>query len=194
VSGSAEARSSRSHGRPPPPRWGWHRLTEPWAERIVAQASISPGELVLDIGAGTGALTAPLVTAGARVIAIELHPQRAQLLRDRFDGKRVRVLQVDVSDLRLPRRPFRVVANPPFGLTTALLRRLLHRHSQLVRADLVVPHHVAARWSAGRGSDARRWTTQFAAVQGLRLPGHAFVPPPPNPVSLLRLQRRSGAN
>jgi 23S rRNA (adenine-N6)-dimethyltransferase len=194
VSGSAAARSSRSPGRPPRPRWGWHRLSDPWAERIVAQASINPGELVLDIGAGTGALTAPLVAAGARVIALELHPQRAQLLRGRFAGDRVRVLQVDVSDLRLPRQPFRVVANPPFGLTTALLRRLLQRHSQLVRADLVVPDHVAARWSAGRGSDAGCWTTQFTAVRGLRLPGRAFVPPPPNPVSLLRLQRRRGAN
>ena len=45
--------------------WGWHRLADDWAERIVAAAGIRPGELVLDIGAGHGALTGPLVRAGA---------------------------------------------------------------------------------------------------------------------------------
>jgi 23S rRNA (adenine-N6)-dimethyltransferase len=37
-----------------PRRWGWHRLTEHWAARIVAAAGVRPGELVLDIGAGEG--------------------------------------------------------------------------------------------------------------------------------------------
>jgi hypothetical protein len=41
-------------GRQP---WGWHRLDQDWAERIVAAAAIRPGELVVDLGAGTGALT-----------------------------------------------------------------------------------------------------------------------------------------
>ena len=45
--------------------WGWHRLAPSWASRLVADAAIGPGDLVLDIGAGTGALTAPLVAAGA---------------------------------------------------------------------------------------------------------------------------------
>ncbi|MEX0666650.1 MAG: rRNA adenine N-6-methyltransferase family protein [Acidimicrobiia bacterium] len=126
-------------------RWGWHQLGDRWARRIVAAAIITPGSLVLDVGAGHGALTSWLVDAGARVIAVELHPARARQLRQRFSSTTVKVIQVNAVDLRLPRRPFRVVANPPFAISTALIKRLLSAGSQLQQADLVVPRHVAHR-------------------------------------------------
>ena len=150
-------------------------------------AGIGPGDLVLDIGAGRGALTDPLVRAGARVVAVELHPQRAASLRERFAGAPVTVVAADAADLRLPRRPFRVVANPPFALTTAILRRLLHPRSRLVSADLVVPRHVAARWAAGRGAGDRG---RFSARVLRPLPRHAFRPPPPGDVAVLRIEAR----
>jgi len=173
------------------PRWGWHQLADDWAERLVAAAGVQPGDLVLDIGAGTGALTAPLVRAGARVVAFELHPGRAAALRARFCDEPVKVVQADVADLRLPRRPFRVVANPPFGVTTAVLRRLLAPNSRLLSADLVLPHYAAARWASGRGCDARRWSSLFDVNAGGRLPARAFLPVPPGPTAVLRIRRRS---
>jgi 2-polyprenyl-3-methyl-5-hydroxy-6-metoxy-1,4-benzoquinol methylase len=93
-------------------RWGWHHLSPRWADQIVADAQVSPGDLVVDIGAGTGALTASLVAAGARVVAVELHPQRLAVLRERFADAPVTVVRADATYLRLPRRPFRVVAHP----------------------------------------------------------------------------------
>ncbi len=82
----------------------------------MADAGIGRGELVLDIGAGTGALTRPLLEHGARVVAFELHPGRAAELRRELGGQRLTVVVADASCLRLPRRPFRVVANPPFAV------------------------------------------------------------------------------
>ena len=150
-------------------RWGYHELTDLWAKRLAAGAGVGSGDLVLDIGAGNGAITAPLVATGARVVAIELHPSRARRLDERL-GRSVRVVQADASDLRLPRRPFRVVANPPFGLTTALLRRLTSPRSRLISADLVVPAHVAARWANGRGRSAARWSRSYRVTIVARLP------------------------
>ena len=168
--------------------WGWHRLADEWACRLVRKAGVSPDDLVLDVGAGTGALTGPLLAAGARVVAIELHPGRANHLRERFPA--ARVVQADAADLRLPRRPFRVVANPPFATTTGLLGRLLSPASRLTRADLVVPRHVAARWAAGRGPGAARWTATFDLWVAGDIPRSAFRPPPPRPAAVLVIERR----
>ncbi len=173
--------------------WGWHRLSDGWARRVVADAGVAPGDLVVDIGAGTGALTAPLVRSGAHVVAVELHPGRADHLRARFAADRVTVVRADASTLRLPRRPFRVVANPPFGITTALLRRLLAPGSRLVAADLVLPYAVAARWAAGRGPGAGRWLRAYDVRLGRRLPGRAFTPDAPAQCAVLVIRQRSGS-
>lgn len=169
--------------------WGFHRLTEPVARQLVRTAGIGPGDLVLDIGAGDGVVTEALVRAGARVVAVELHPSRVRTLRRRFAEAPVTIVQADGADLWLPRRPFRVVANPPFGITTALLRRLLHPGSRLVSADVVVPLPLAVRWAAGRAPGAGRWAWVFDARVVRRLPPGAFRPPPRSPTAVLRLER-----
>ena len=150
-------------------------------------AGVGAGNLVIDVGAGDGVITAALVTAGARVLAVELHPGRARSLHERFATvPAVRVVQADAADLHLPRQPFRVVANPPFAITTALLRRLLSPASRLQSARLLVPAHVAARWADGGGPGAGRWDIRSAG----RVPASAFRPPAPAPVAVLVIGRR----
>ena len=158
--------------------WGWHQLDSRWSSRLVSLAAIGPGDLVLDVGAGTGAITAKLVRAGASVVAIELHPRRVAILRERFAGLPVTVVRTDATDLRLPRRAFKVVANPPFGVTTALLRRLTSPSSRLQRATLVLPGWAAMRWTAGRGVGGAASKRTFTFDLGPRVPLDAFRPPP----------------
>jgi 23S rRNA (adenine-N6)-dimethyltransferase len=144
---------------------------------------VRPGELVLDIGAGEGALTAQLLAAGARVIAVELNAGRVRVLRRRFPD--VKVVQVDAARMRLPGRPFRVVANPPFALTTELLWTLLARKSMLTAADLVLQRAVVRKYVA-RGTMA----TRFSLAAGLTLPRRAFQPRPRVDCAVLIVRRR----
>ena len=163
--------------------WGWHPLADDWAVRVVADAQVKPGELVLDLGAGRGALTAALVAAGARVVAVELHPGRVRYLTARFAGAPVRVVHADALSMPLPGRPYRVVANPPYAISSPLLRRLLARGSRLYAADLVLPRVVVRRWSE-RG--VARWDLHG----GRLLPRRAFRPPPGLDSSVLVVRRR----
>ncbi|MGA2837110.1 MAG: rRNA adenine N-6-methyltransferase family protein [Acidimicrobiales bacterium] len=172
------------------PRWGWHQLDSRWARRVVADAGVVPGDLVLDVGAGTGAITRALAAVGASVIAIELHPQRAAYLRNQFNRCDVTVVGADASDLRLPRRPFKVVSNPPFGITTSLVKRLVSPGSRLIRADLVVPRHAAQRWNSPDAPGRGRWGSDFVVHLGRPPPRSAFHPPPPKDVALLVVVRR----
>lgn len=171
-------------------RWGWHQLERRWAARLVALAGVQPGDLVLDVGAGRGVITSELLRAGAHVVAIELHEQRAAHLREQFADRRVTVVRADATELRLPRRPFKVVANPPFGATTALLRRLTSPTSRLERAALVVPTWTATRWAEGRGTGGARSRHLFACALGPRVPARAFRPPPPHEPRVLLVARR----
>ena len=161
--------------------WGWHRLAEEWAARVVAAAGVRPGELVLDLGAGHGALTGHLVQAGARVVAVELNPRRAGVLRERFPG--ITVVQADALSMPLPRRPFRVVANPPYGISAPLLRRLLASGSTLSAADIVLQRAVARRHAA-------TVTRRFTLTVGVSLPRRAFLPPPDVDSAVLVIRRR----
>lgn len=170
--------------------WGWHPLTDTWAARVVAASGVGPHDLVLDLGAGEGALTTHLVKAGARVLAVELHPTRVRLLRERFSGEPVTVVAADVLDVRLPHRPFRVVANPPYNVSSALLRLLLHPASQLIAADLIVQRGFARRlaeeWIHSGGRAQRRWNVRCGAP----LPRSAFRPPPQVDSTTLVVRRR----
>jgi 23S rRNA (adenine-N6)-dimethyltransferase len=115
------------------------------------------------------------------VVAVELNPRRADVLRERFPG--ITVVHADAASLRLPGRPFRVVANPPYGISSSLLRTLLAPGSRLVAADLVLQRAVVRKHASG---SARR----FSLSVGLLLPRRAFLPPPRVDSAVLVVRRR----
>jgi 23S rRNA (adenine-N6)-dimethyltransferase len=171
-------------------KWAWHSLCDDEAARIVSEAGVRPGDLVVDIGAGDGALTRHLVSIGARVLAVELHPGRAESLRRRFAVSPVTVVQCDARCLRLPRQPFTVVANPPFYISSVLLQRLLAPGSRLKAADIVLQRPVARKYADARAPGSGRWLHTWRLELRRTLPRSAFRPPPRVDTALLRIRRR----
>jgi 23S rRNA (adenine-N6)-dimethyltransferase len=162
---------------------------------LVGDAGIAAGELVVDVGAGRGALTGALVERGAEVWAVEADPALAALLRGRF-GSRVRVLEADARHLRWPREPFAVLANLPFAGAGAILAGLLGEPSvQLTRAHVILQWEAAVKCAALWPSTARgvSWGATYELSLGRRLAAEAFAPPPPVDAGVLRAVRRPGA-
>ena len=174
------------------PTRGRHALrSRAFADDLVRCARVEPDDLVLDLGAGRGIITAALRDAGARVVAVELDDDLTVALRDRF--AEVRVIHGDATRVALPREPFAVVANLPFASGTAILRRLLDDPAVPVRrVDAIVEWGLAEK-------RARVWpSTQLSCCWGAwhelsvarRIPRSAFAPPPSVDAAVFRAVRR----
>jgi 23S rRNA (adenine-N6)-dimethyltransferase len=164
------------------------------AAELVEQAGVGAGDLVVEIGAGTGVLTAALAQRAGRVVAVECDPRLAERARARLAGfGNVRVVTGDALVLPVPRRPFRVVANLPFGATAAILRRLLgDPRTRLERADLVLQEQAARRYAARWPSSPETvaWGAWYDLGTGRRLGPSCFRPPPRVGAAVLVARRR----
>jgi 23S rRNA (adenine-N6)-dimethyltransferase len=161
-------------------------------DALVDGSGAGAGDLVLDIGAGNGLISAALARRGTRVLAIERDPALAARLRAKFaTWPSVTVVEGDILATPLPGEPFRVVANIPFGITTQILRRLLDSEA-LVRADLIVQAEVARkRGTRGRGTLLNAcWEPWFEFGTGARIPATAFRPRPRVDAAILVITRR----
>jgi 23S rRNA (adenine-N6)-dimethyltransferase len=147
---------------------------------------------VVDLGAGSGRLTAELARVAARVVAVELDDALARRLRGRWAN--VEVIHGDAREVELPLEPFRVVANLPFDGTNEILRHLLDDpRVPLVRADLVVEWGVAVKRALPWPSTVNGvvWGAWYEIRVARRLPRRAFQPPPSVDAAVVVFERRS---
>ena len=174
---------------------GQHLLRSPrLAAEVVAAAGVARSDLVVEVGAGTGRLTAPLAASAGRVIAVELDPDLANGLRRRFGREpRVAVVEADALLVPLPSRPYRVAGNVPFGITTALLRRILgDPASPCTAADLIVQEGLARKRCALRPCTmlSLSWLPWWSLTIERLLPAGSFEPRPSVDAAILAARRR----
>ncbi|HUR24624.1 MAG TPA: rRNA adenine dimethyltransferase family protein [Candidatus Thermoplasmatota archaeon] len=164
----------------------------PVVAKLVSAAALKPGESVLDAGAGLGSITEPLcqaVALGGSVLAVEQDEGLAERMRDeRWPG--LRVVAGDVLKVNLPEPLHAVVANPPYRILPALIRRLLDHG--FGRAVLVVPAELADRLTAAPKTELYgRLTVQVAARAKCEwlfpVPKRSFDPPPAVPSAAIRI-------
>jgi 23S rRNA (adenine-N6)-dimethyltransferase len=162
------------------------------AADLVRDAGVAPGDLVVDVGAGTGVITRALVDSGARVLAVEADPALAGLLERRFVA-RVTVVRANALRHPWPDEPFAVVANLPFAGSRAILAAALDPAGALRQADVIVQWELAQKESAVWPATMRGiyWRAWFDLAIVARLSRSAFQPTPSVDAGVLRATRRT---
>jgi len=197
LAGEARAQLALA-GLAPRKRLGQHFLVDRGViERMVELAEVGPGDTVLEIGPGLGALTDVLAVRAARLYLIEYDRGLCEVLRRKFAGTpEVRVIEGDATRVDLRRvvaeGKAKVVASLPYNVAIPILFRLLDE--RLVFADLTVmmQREVAERLVAAAGSPAYGAPSLlfqlYARVIGrFRVPASAFYPRPQVTSEVLRL-------
>ncbi|MBN1218083.1 MAG: ribosomal RNA small subunit methyltransferase A [Anaerolineae bacterium] len=168
--------------------------------KIVATADLAPTDTVLEIGPGLGTLTRWLADAAGRVITVELDPGMVALLRNELGHLpnltivEADILQTDLEALlsgsgqfsqsltpEIPSLPFKVVANLPYYITSAVVRHLLETSLRPERLVITVQKEVAQRIVAKPGQmSLLAVSVQFYGEPTLvhHIPAGAFYPPP----------------
>lgn len=157
-------------------------------QEIVDAAELQAGELVLEIGPGIGTLTQGLAEAGAEVIAVELDKRLPEVLEKTLQGyQNVRIVPGDILKVNIPEitgnRPFKVVANLPYYITTPIIMALLEQRLPVTRLVTMVQKEVAERMVAKPGkkdygalSVAVQYYTEPEIVA--EVPPQSFLPAP----------------
>ena len=165
-------------------------------DEIVHAAELTPGEPVLEVGPGIGTLTQGLAQSGADVTAIELDRRLLEVLDTTLASyDNVRIVHGDVLKLDVPtimnHKPFKVVANLPYYITTPIIMSLLESKLPIERLVVMVQKEVALRMVAKPGT--KDYGALSVAVQYytkpdivLDVPPKSFLPAPAVTSSVIR--------
>lgn len=94
-------------------------------KELIGHTSIKPRDVVLDIGAGSGAISSVLAGRAKEVMAIEFEPRMAEKLRQNMERyPNVTVREGDFLEMPLPSGSYKVFSNIPFHLSSPILRKL----------------------------------------------------------------------
>ena len=161
--------------------------------RLVGAMGLRPGDLVVDIGAGRGIITEELAAAGCRVVAVEKDVRLFRSLRARFIGRtNVECHHADILAFRLPHAPYHAVSSVPYGITSAVVRKLLQAPVPPVSAHLIVQREAAEKFAGAPRetlfSLLHKPSFAFDVVSSLRRTD--FAPPPSVDSVVLRIVRR----
>jgi 16S rRNA (adenine1518-N6/adenine1519-N6)-dimethyltransferase len=197
-----------SRGLRPRHRFGQNFLIDASKVRLLVEASgVGQGDLVLEVGPGTGVLTEALLEVGADIVACELDRDLTALLRERL-GDRItliegdclakgRALSADITEC-LGARRFKMVANLPYDIASSLMATLAMHWPQCDGQFVTIQKEVADRLTASAGT--KQWgplgvlVRRSCDVRRLALlPPGCFWPQPGITSAMVSIVPRDGA-
>ncbi len=187
----------KRHGLSPDKRLGQHFLADPNITRKIARlAEVGPGDRVVEVGPGTGTLTAALEQTGAEVTAIEVDDSLRPILEEVTNAT---LVFADAADLDLAQvlgpGEWTFVSNLPYNVGTSIVLDALKAATQIRRFVVMVQLEVAERLVAMPGSKTYGLPSVVTSLHGvghiaLRVPAQVFVPSPRVGSAVVVIERR----
>jgi 16S rRNA (adenine1518-N6/adenine1519-N6)-dimethyltransferase len=175
-------------------------VDENYIDKIIHALDPQKGEMIVEIGAGRGALTEKLIESDAEVLAIELERDMIAILKERF-GKAENfhliesdALKVDYSEFKIQdsKSKIKIVANLPYYISTAILQKLIEQRAVFSEFILMFQREVVERITAQVGNSERGFLSVLVQnyLETERLfdvPPKAFRPSPKVTSAVARL-------
>jgi 16S rRNA (adenine1518-N6/adenine1519-N6)-dimethyltransferase len=172
--------------------------------KIIQGAGITEKDMVLEIGPGVGTMTRALAQKAAAVAAVEIDSALLPILQETLgDFANARVIHGDILKLDLTElvqnvfqgKPFKVVANLPYYITTPIIMRFLEEEQPFTSITVMIQKEVAERMAAGPGSKdygALSVAVQFYTHPRIigRVPSSVFMPSPKVDSIVISLDKR----
>jgi 16S rRNA (adenine1518-N6/adenine1519-N6)-dimethyltransferase len=182
-------------GHPPRKRFGQHFLADRhYAARIVDAVDPAPGDNLVEIGPGLGALTDALIERAGKISAIEIDRDLAARLRERFTADRLALHEADALafDFASLGAGLRVVGNLPYNISTPLLFHLAAYETRLRDIHVMLQREVVARMTAlpdtaDYGRLSVMLQARFRVSRLFTVPAGAFRPAPKVESAVTRL-------
>lgn len=171
----------------PKKRFGQHFLTsQSVIARILESSGVQPGDHVLEIGPGQGALTKHLVDIGVHLTVIEIDPDMQAVIAEKFPSVRVIAAdasQVNFADLLEPDVSWKCLSNLPYNVGTKIIQNLLKSDLDFTGFTFMLQKEVGVRMLAEVGDRVRGSLSTYVQAFGLvekccLVPPGAFFPPP----------------
>lgn len=163
-------------------------------KQLIRSSSISPHDLVLEIGPGQGIITEELLEVALEVIAIELDRKLFEKLQLKFgQNSRLKLSQGNFLETPLPLRPYKVFSNIPFSITGEVVRKLLQATNSPTDCYLVVQSEAASKFIHNSSSNTMAATLYYPWWDihiDHRFQRSDFSPSPRVDIVLLHIQPR----
>jgi len=194
-------RMLREKGFSPSKKLGQNFLVDDNIREIILKASrLAPGEKILEVGPGNGALTVGLLTRGAEVWAVEKDTQLCRFLRELL-GNHSTFHLIEGDAMKIPLEnlpPEKLVANLPYNITSPLLYRLWEKEGRYQKMAIMVQWEVAQRLTALPGTkDYSLLTVLLTSTHEVkvvhRVSRHCFRPVPEVDSAIVKIQWRGPA-
>lgn len=160
----------------------------------IKQANITQQDTVLDIGAGKGFITLQLLQNAQKVIAIENDSDLIQHLRERFrNAQNVQIVECDFQDFKIPKYPFRVTSNIPYGITSKIFKNLMFGNLEnFLGGSIILQLEAVQKLFSNKTYNPLRvvYHTFYDLELQYAISPKSFSPPPTVNSALLRIERK----